>query len=216
MNIAYIESLLEVLPAEVVRHYEKNNALNLPTEIKAYKFSKRLEWLGYPVLALCVAGLAFATSHFDDSFLGAASGAIVCAVVIVLVISGAQRIASQSGERVKRLSEFEVAVSYARIPHLHTTPLGVIATRQLAEENIVSSAKTVIEAERHFKEVRTGYNYSVIQVVHAGQAVLEAQARFERVLQGAVEFGLSDGDKRPFFSAAEKQLNQTATSSTKV
>lgn len=204
VNIAYIESLLSSLPKEVVSEYEKKNELRLSAEVRAYKVAKRFEVLGYLVILLCVAGLAFAASHIRDSLSGATAGATVCISVLVFVILGAQKINSMSQACIERLKEFEVAAD--RVPRLVFTPMSTTDTRQVVEERLTSYAKDIIVAEEDFKKARGDDSCSVIKVVNAGQVILEVQNKFDRLMQTAFEFGLTDGNKRPFFTAAQKQL----------
>lgn len=203
VNIAYIESLLSSLPQEVVSEYEKKNELRLSAEIRVYKKAKKLEMVGYLACILCVAGLAFTTLHHssDDSVPGVAVGAIVCLVFATFV---SQKVDSMSRECIGRLKEFEVAAD--RVPRLIFTPMSTTDTRQVVEERLTSYAKDIIMAEADFKKARGDDSCSVIKVVNAGQVILEVQNKFDRLMQTAFEFGLTDGNKRPFFTAAQKQL----------
>lgn len=63
-------------------------------------------------------------------------------------------------------------------------------------------ARDVITAEEYFSRVRKEDHVSVTAVIKAGQDLIRWDSSFDRTLNLAVEFGLSDGKRRKYFQEA--------------
>lgn len=204
MNTTQIEVLLQSLPAEVLRAYENTQKLSskLVSVYQEYStFSRRATVSKYLFFGSFF-GFLFSAGYFAPNILSASIGMAISTAAMIIAFTRASHNESSKRQLEQQLEDFRTAAEKGRLTEAAFSKLDLIRTRDLIGARLVEYARNVLRTENRFKEVRSNAACSVVEIVNAGQAVLEAQSQYNELLSRAVQFGLSDGDKLGHFGAA--------------
>ena len=81
--------------------------------------------------------------------------------------------------------------------------------KEMTSGRLAWAAGTVLDAETAVAIMRTNSKVTEKGLLHAIQSLLQFRSSFDRMLERATEFGLSDGNPRPYFQEAERRRKRS-------
>ena len=107
------------------------------------------------------------------------------------------------------LESFEIAVRDPILGLENCLVRSFESIKEMTSGRLAWAAGTILDAETAVAIMRTDSKVTEKGLLHAIQNLLQFRSSFDRMLERATEFGLSDGNPQPYFQEAERRRKRS-------
>ena len=198
------------MPPELLAAYEAKHPAKWSLEY-IIRNQARCQWFASVFLVVWIA-VVLATGVWIAVITNPAkNGALVIGLVTFTVIFAGGPLMNRIDHREEWsaiLESFETALKDETFGLMSWLLMGfnLKRIRESADSRLVYAAERVIAAQKRFDNARLDTRIRELGMIDVAQGSLQRRVEFDKVLARAVEFGLSDGNPRPYFMEVERNL----------